>query len=99
MCIILLKWHYFDGLSWEIGSVIPGVGADVVVVERVSARVLHSGHVILVEFVEHFFRQRQRFPLVLPTTSNQLRNEEERRKIRQNKSCHPSPSFVSRCSL
>lgn len=40
-----------------MGSMVPSV-ADVVVVEGVGARVFHSGHVILVEFVEHFLGER-----------------------------------------
>lgn len=47
--------------------------ADFVVVERFAARVFYPGHVIFVEFVEHFFGQWKRFPLVLPPPSDQLR--------------------------
>lgn len=61
--------YYFNRFGREIGSMVPGV-THVVVVKRIGARVFHSGHVILVEFVEHFLGQRQRFALVLPSPSD-----------------------------
>lgn len=45
--------------------------ANVVIVERITYK-FRTGHVILVEFIEHFLRQRQGFPLVLPSPSDQL---------------------------
>jgi hypothetical protein len=58
---------------------VPSIG-NFVVVERIATGIIGAGHVILIQFVEHFLRQRQGFPLVLPPPPDQLLfayNEEE----------------------
>ena len=59
---------YFDWFDWEIWP-IPSIAQ---IVKGVGAVIINTGHVILVELVEHFLGERDTLALMLPSTTDQL---------------------------